>query len=648
MDAMRSWAGEADDKTTLQILSELALLFCARVEGEIGSLLTAAVITGDYATLLQFDPHISIDSETFYNVSQIQALFKKLPSLPLGLDPKKVAVEKFLDGERKCRETNYIFNLWKQGQFQFVPAVESILHSTARKIQRIVGVVPEPGMVRARFSAGGASTNTKKKNADLRHVIADSAACSEELLSSGWLPEIMSSLPALSTFLMNEQGSQGSVVFELHRSRLDFVRKDARTDRVITVEPPFNKAIQNGLGDHLRGCLKRIGCDLSQQAARNSELARIGSVTGGIATLDLSNASGLLSYELVAHLWPIDWMEALDAVRSAYTSFEDVQFTMQAYAGMGNGTTFPVESITFLAITQAVVDYLGIQGVVAVYGDDIICPTEAVPLLVTVLSALGLEVNETKSFAKGPFRESCGRDWYTGYDVRPVFVRGNLSPERLFTLHNYFARKGDFEATEKVLSHIPPRYQIFGPDGFGDGHLLGEWRGKPYVHTNKVSQVPTVRKDGAVYLKYEVVCSTATSLWSFETYSHCPNTNWTPCSADVVLPVLQADSLKPWTQCLTGVEYALREDGGYKITAGDSRRVTKAQLARYVRENALRWLKDLDAAQTPLSDRVSASQNKGGSDESLTDSYAWIKGTPMPGTKGGRRLTVCTFEQPTS
>jgi hypothetical protein len=32
-------------------------------------------------------------------------------------------------------------------------------------------------------------------------------------------------------------------------------------------------------------------------------------------------------------------------------------------------------------------------------------------------------VNEEKSFSKGPFRESCGSDYFEGHNVRPYFVR---------------------------------------------------------------------------------------------------------------------------------------------------------------------------------------------------------------------------------
>jgi hypothetical protein len=59
----------------------------------------------------------------------------------------------------------------------------------------------------------------------------------------------------------------------------------------------------------------------------------------------------------------------------------------------------------------------------AVFGDDIIVCREAYDLFCQFLDRLGLRVNLAKSFNQGPFRESCGHDYFKGHDVRGVYLK---------------------------------------------------------------------------------------------------------------------------------------------------------------------------------------------------------------------------------
>jgi len=60
---------------------------------------------------------------------------------------------------------------------------------------------------------------------------------------------------------------------------------------------------------------------------------------------------------------------------------------------------------------------------VRIYGDDIIVPTEYVHAVIGNLEAFGLLVNRDKSFWTGKFRESCGKEYYDGFDVSVVKAR---------------------------------------------------------------------------------------------------------------------------------------------------------------------------------------------------------------------------------
>lgn len=637
MFSMKTWDEEASDETTLKFASELARKFFARMGSEDRCI--RHLKDADYLGLLQLSPDVSSGAEVYRNHVAGIGMLKKLPCLPLGINPKSAAVEKFLQGEAKCRETNLLFNLWKRGEFQFHPVVESILHASQRKIREIVGEVPDVKDVRFRFSPGGASTSTKKKDSEIRNLIANLNHCSEELLSDPLLGEVLKTVPLLSSFLIEEDSCPDSFLVSVHRSRLDFVPKDASTDRIITVEPDLNKFVQNGYGDVLRLRAKRAGIDLSDQS-RNRELARIGSLNNSIATVDLSNASGLLALGLIEHLWPPEWFELLMSIRSGYTTYGDFLFHMAAYAGMGNGTTFPVESITFYAIAMSVVEHGGIIGPVSAYGDDLIIPSRSYSLLDRVFVALGLEVNAKKSFVDGPFRESCGSDWFSGYSVRPAFLRGNVSYRRLFLLHNHYYRLGDFEAAGWFLDFIPQDFRIFGPDGYGDGHLLGDWSGKVYYHETETTTLRSncvcdkigVPHGSECYKKKRV--RSRTSMYAFETYSYRSRKKFYVSKVDFIIP--------SYTVYARSNGFRLTEYSGAATISGRGRLATQIDNSFGIKEPSV-----TDCRYTSLRFHGNGPKGKPLWHELPPDSSAWVIGTPMPGAHGCRRHTVCTFERPT-
>lgn len=96
------------------------------------------------------------------------------------------------------------------------------------------------------------------------------------------------------------------------------------------------------------------------------------------------------------------------------------------FAPMGNALTFPVEELVFGSECQVIQEEM--TGVTdrplwSVYGDDIIVPVEWYDTLVEYLSALGFIVNKDKSFSTGFFRESCGKEYFHGKDVSPLYFK---------------------------------------------------------------------------------------------------------------------------------------------------------------------------------------------------------------------------------
>ena len=88
---------------------------------------------------------------------------------------------------------------------------------------------------------------------------------------------------------------------------------------------------------------------------------------------------------------------------------------------MGNGFTFPLETLIFWALTASACE--GDVDSVSVYGDDIICPRERADDVIDTLTMCGFKINLEKSFVEGPFRESCGCDYYKGIDIRPFYKK---------------------------------------------------------------------------------------------------------------------------------------------------------------------------------------------------------------------------------
>lgn len=222
--------------------------------------------------------------------------------------------------------------------------------------------------------------------------------------------------------------------------RLAAVPKDWNKDRLITVEPAYSTFVQQYVRRLLlesvhRGPLSGTAQDQLYVDAPECQqgLALLASQNSMLATVDLSNASDGISWEAVQAVFP-SWVIALLEVSRTpnYTSGDGVK-KLHMYAGMGNATTFVVETLFFLAYVIAYCEALGVRWslrdrrrIISVFGDDIVCPSEFVD---KYLSKYGCEpcfnINTSKSFSGySPLRESCGIFAYKGYDITVPKIDG--------------------------------------------------------------------------------------------------------------------------------------------------------------------------------------------------------------------------------
>ncbi len=218
-------------------------------------------------------------------------------------------------------------------------------------------------------------------------------------------------------------------------SRLSFVAKNATISRSICVEPGLNMFYQLGLGAILTERLDRFfRIDLSRQPDRNGHYALIGSVDDSWSTLDLESASDSVSLALCKEVLPSYMYDMLTFLRSPSVTYKGKTHKLFMMSTMGNGFTFPLQTALFAAMAVASMTICGLPNESpAVFGDDICIPSRAVSTMRRLLSLAGFVVNEAKSFDKGPFRESCGFDYFRGGNVRGVYVK------RLHTLQDSYA-----------------------------------------------------------------------------------------------------------------------------------------------------------------------------------------------------------------
>lgn len=136
-----------------------------------------------------------------------------------------------------------------------------------------------------------------------------------------------------------------------------------------------------------------------------------------LSTLDCTDASDMLRLDLVELIWPKEWFKCLNACRSAYTELPSGQLVeMRKHAPMGSACCFPVMAFTFWSLLTAILPQC-MRKHVRVYGDDIVLPIFSTSAGIEVLEAVGFKINNSKSYSRGPYRESCGKEYVRGFDV---------------------------------------------------------------------------------------------------------------------------------------------------------------------------------------------------------------------------------------
>jgi len=220
----------------------------------------------------------------------------------------------------------------------------------------------------------------------------------------------------------------GSV--QVKGNTLSFVPKTKDVSRTICTEPSLNMFYQLGLGCILEKELKRqYGIDLKNQAEFNRDLCFRASLDESFCTIDLESASDTIHPSLIKGICP-PFEGLVNLFRSSTSRFGEQIIPLHMVSTMGNGFTFPLQTLLFTCAALAVLNSYGVKpkfrgtGInLGVFGDDIILPNFMFERMTHFLRLLGFRPNLGKSFNRGNFRESCGYDYFRGHIVRGVYIR---------------------------------------------------------------------------------------------------------------------------------------------------------------------------------------------------------------------------------
>lgn len=359
-------------------------------------------LLSDMKSLLFTHSH---NREMWRVLRQIEAFFKKNDSFSDRDRCLQAAKDSFKEAELQCKQTND-----RLEAFYFDPSSQSEFEDQVSRMQdwilALLGPVTAfiesfPSMIRV--TSGASATRSRRKSMPYLKVgkkISSTAACTPYL-------------NALSHFF-----GYGRPRFDVRVSnRVEFVPKNWKTFRTIACEPVGNLPCQLAFDRYAKLRLRSRGIDLSSQFL-NQYLAKEASMRNHLATIDLRAASDTVAYNVVWLAFPADWAKLLTDFRSSHYRLDGDMHRYHKFSSMGNGSTFAIETILFAAACHAV----GSKAF-SVYGDDIIIETELYDPLSRLLAFLGFDINESKSFTSGPFRESCGQDWFDGVDITPFYLR---------------------------------------------------------------------------------------------------------------------------------------------------------------------------------------------------------------------------------
>lgn len=336
------------------------------------------------------------------------------------------------------------------------PDSRSIYYIRAKEaIHRLFGRMPVPpwDALKGRHGPGAVSSGERTFS---------------EKMDFGVIPKSLLRETGLEFWRLNQNHLDAVPLQKVSRlsvTKVVAVPKDVRGPRIISEEPAATQFAQQALWAHLERQLSKYAPTINfRDQLKHREHLRMASMS----SLDLKDASDMVSRRLVWNLFPPVWRRYLFAARSSFCQVGNETLPIRAYAPMGSALCFPIESVVHWAAIQAALADIPTQdrkafSLHSVYGDDLIVHSCVAGSVMSALRALGLVPNVAKCFINRRFRESCGLDLYLSSrpeDVTPGYIRVPLHVSlsrsaalSLVYVQNHLCRNG-FTAASTYLAHL--------------------------------------------------------------------------------------------------------------------------------------------------------------------------------------------------
>lgn len=393
----------------------------------IQKLVKDCVARGDFMSLvkLSVDPRVYGDPEVYFWDRQATELLRKYPFPGMEETARNAAIETFLKSDSDCTRTNVRFTA--SSEHLFAADERNLIKQVRRHIRYVLGRFDSNEMIDEARHGPGTCRGLEALGFRGHGCVGGEFKFESKITLTATLVPYASAIlreyPLWDAASVAAHGAENR--FQLvDGNAVTTVPKSALTDRTIAIEPMLNVFLQLGVGGMVRRRLSsRGGFNLDESWKRNQALAKKGSIDGSYSTIDLSNASDTIAFNVVGTLLPKDWFTVLERLRSPVGTYrigtEQKTRVYQKFSSMGNGTTFELETLIFWAICRA----CGVPpSDLAVFGDDIVVPVAYTTAVLQALEFFGFTPNLAKTFTTGPFRESCGTDYFLGRDVRPLYL----------------------------------------------------------------------------------------------------------------------------------------------------------------------------------------------------------------------------------
>lgn len=415
------------NRTERDLAIEVFKLYC----DDVGSPYSAAALKmlqrNDYLGLASMDikPSEYDNAYSFALDYSVYSYLRKYAGFPVNQEKLELdAVLNLEKVEEKNRQTNILLKSGRHSR-----DVDRIIFYARRKIAQILGVFRFDKVLPHCEWGSGATSSLPRRSASLdKKILERHLSVTRRCLkyARAYLEHDLHWMAArIGDSVVGPCCPLSGEFSIVSDGRFTTVPKTVKTLRPIEIQPTLNLFFQKGVGKYIRGRLQKNGIDLDDQS-KNQYLASIAQ-SEGLSTIDLANASDTVSRELVRALLPDEWYDYLDDIRTHSLDVKGSSRPLERFSAMGNGFTFELESLIFFAIAYAVrKDKDAYDAVISVYGDDIIVSRSIANDLVSALDSLGFTVNKDKTFIDGRFFESCGKHYFDGIDVTPIYQKEKL------------------------------------------------------------------------------------------------------------------------------------------------------------------------------------------------------------------------------